>query len=168
MWNEIKNFFVSARRTTREEAKGRLHLVLAHDRAGIDGAKLQELRAEVAAVIRKYVEIDPEAVEIQIGGCPAGPQLTVHSTLPSARVKPGRTVNVDLDVEVEGTETTPPEVTSTGAELPGPGQPQRGWPRSCQFSKVNVNVKVSALQRSRRPPGRRHPRASGHAEEGAR
>lgn len=87
MWNEIKNFFVGARRSSKEEAKGRLHLVLAHDRAGIDGAKLQELRAEVAAVIRKYVEIDPEAVEIHIERVSRSQdsQLTVHSPLPSTR-----------------------------------------------------------------------------------
>ena len=84
MWNEIKNFFVSARRSTRDEAKGRLHLVLAHDRAGIEGAKLQELRAEVAAVIRKYVEIDPEAVEIHIERVSRqDSQLRVHSPLPT-------------------------------------------------------------------------------------
>ena len=84
MWNEIKNFFVGTRRSSREEAKGRLHLVLAHDRAGIDGAKLQELRAEVAAVIRKYVEIDPEAVEVHIERVsPQDSQLRVHSPLPS-------------------------------------------------------------------------------------
>jgi cell division topological specificity factor len=83
MWNEIKSFFVSARRTSREEAKGRLHLVIAHDRAGIDGAKLQELRAEVAAVIRKYVEIDPEAVEIHIERVSRDDsQLRVNSPLP--------------------------------------------------------------------------------------
>lgn len=83
MWNEIKKLFVSTRRSSREEAKGRLHLVLAHDRAGIEGAKLQELRAEVAAVIRKYVEIDPEAVEIHIERVSRDDsQLTVHSPLP--------------------------------------------------------------------------------------
>jgi cell division topological specificity factor len=89
MWNEIKNFFVGTRRSSREEAKGRLHLVLAHDRAGIDGAKLQELRAEVAAVIRKYVEIDPEAVEVHIERVSQqDSQLRVHSPLPS---RPGVT-----------------------------------------------------------------------------
>jgi cell division topological specificity factor len=83
MWNEIKKLFVSTRRTSREEAKGRLHLVLAHDRAGIEGAKLQELRAEVAAVIRKYVEIDPEAVEIHIERVTRDDsQLRVNSPLP--------------------------------------------------------------------------------------
>ena len=65
MWNEIKGLF-GARRGSREEAKGRLHLVLAHDRAGIEGAKLVEMRREIAEVIGRYVTIDPEAVEVHI------------------------------------------------------------------------------------------------------
>jgi cell division topological specificity factor len=81
MWNEIKGFF-AARRGSRDEAKGRLHLVLAHDRAGIEGARLQELRNEIAAVIAKYVTIDPEMVEIQIERVSReGTQLIVHSPL---------------------------------------------------------------------------------------
>ena len=81
MWNEIKGFF-AARRGSRDTAKGRLHLVLAHDRAGIEGAKLQALRNEIAAVIAKYVTIDPEMVEIQIERIERdGTQLIVHSPL---------------------------------------------------------------------------------------
>jgi cell division topological specificity factor len=66
MWNELKSIFVRRISNSREEAKGRLHLVLAHDRAGLDGARLQELRHEIALVIARYVEIDPDAVEIEI------------------------------------------------------------------------------------------------------
>jgi cell division topological specificity factor len=82
MWNEIKSLLRPGR-SSRELAKGRLHLVLAHDRAGIEGAKLQELRKEVAAVIARYVEIDPESVEIQIDRIQRGAttQLTVSSPL---------------------------------------------------------------------------------------
>lgn len=65
MWNGIKGFF-GGRRSSREEAKGRLHLVLAHDRAGLEGAKLQEMRQEIAEVIARYVSIDPESVEIDV------------------------------------------------------------------------------------------------------
>jgi cell division topological specificity factor len=65
MWNEIRGLF-GGRRASREEAKGRLHLVLAHDRAGLDGGRLQELRSEIAAVIARYVEIDIESVEIDV------------------------------------------------------------------------------------------------------
>src|SRR5262249_60116243 len=65
VWTEIKNLF-SRKSSSREEAKGRLHLVLAHDRTGLDGAKLQELRREVGIVLSRYVEIDMDAIEIVI------------------------------------------------------------------------------------------------------
>ena len=65
VWNDIKGLF-SGRRASKEVAKGRLHLVLAHDRTGLDGAKLQEMREEITQVIAKYVTIDPDAVDIQI------------------------------------------------------------------------------------------------------
>lgn len=64
MFDGIKNLF--AGRPSKEEAKGRLHLVLAHDRSGLDGARLQELRDEIAAVIARFVEIDHESVEISV------------------------------------------------------------------------------------------------------
>lgn len=89
MWNEIKSLLRPGK-TSRELAKGRLHLVLAHDRAGIEGAKLQELRKEVAAVIARYVEIDPESVEIQIDRIQRGAttQLTVSSPLKARTSEP--------------------------------------------------------------------------------
>lgn len=65
VWNDIKGF-LSNRRTSKDVAKGRLHLVLAHDRTGLDGAKLQDMRNEITKVIAKYVEIDADAVDIQI------------------------------------------------------------------------------------------------------
>jgi len=64
MWNAVKNMFGA--KSSREVAKGRLHLVLAHDRTGLEGGRLQEMRAEIAAVIAKYVDINADAVEIQI------------------------------------------------------------------------------------------------------
>ena len=79
MWEGVKNFFFH--KSTREVAKGRLHLVLAQDRTGLEGAKLQEMRAEIAAVIAKYVPIDAEAVEIHIETQHRQTQLTVSSTL---------------------------------------------------------------------------------------
>lgn len=64
MWNELKSLF--GRPSSREEAKGRLHLVLAHDRTGLDGAKLLEMRREIASVLARYVSIDDDAVEIEV------------------------------------------------------------------------------------------------------
>lgn len=79
MWNGLKNLITG--KSSREVAKGRLHLVLAHDRSGLEGGRLQEMRAEIAAVIAKYVPIDAEAVEIQIESRSRQTQLTVSSAI---------------------------------------------------------------------------------------
>jgi len=79
MWTGIKNFL--AGKSSRDVAKGRLHLVLAHDRTGLDGGRLQEMRAEIAAVIGKYVPIDIDAVEVQIETRSRSTQLTVSSAI---------------------------------------------------------------------------------------
>ena len=79
MWTGIKSFFSG--KSSRDVAKGRLHLVLAHDRSGLEGGRLQEMRAEIAAVIAKYVPIDAEAVEIQIETRSRSTQLTVSSSI---------------------------------------------------------------------------------------
>ena len=79
MWENIKTFFVG--KPSREVAKGRLHLVLAQDRVGLEGGRLQQMRQEIAAVIARYVPIDAEAVEIQIETRSRATQLTVSSTV---------------------------------------------------------------------------------------
>ena len=85
MWNGMKNFLTG--KSSREVAKGRLHLVLAHDRSGLDGGRLQEMREELAAVIARYVPIDAEAVEIQIETRSSREtQLTVSSPIQARNV----------------------------------------------------------------------------------
>ena len=79
MWENIKSLFGS--KPSREVAKGRLHLVLAHDRTGLDGGRLQEMREEIAKVIARFVQIDAEAVEIQIETRNRETQLTVSSAI---------------------------------------------------------------------------------------
>ncbi len=79
MWTEIRGWFQN--KSSREVAKSRLHLVLAHDRTGLEGGKLAEMRAEIAAVIAKYVSIDPDALDIQIETHKRETQLTVSSPI---------------------------------------------------------------------------------------
>ena len=79
MWQGFKSLFVG--KPSRDVAKGRLHLVLAHDRTGLDGGRLQEMRQEIAEVIAKFVDIDPDAVDIQIETRNRETQLTVSSAI---------------------------------------------------------------------------------------
>ncbi|MBM3268461.1 MAG: cell division topological specificity factor MinE [Candidatus Sericytochromatia bacterium] len=52
--------------SSRDTAKSRLKLVLMHDRAAIPAAVLDQMRAEVMAVLSKYVEIDQSALEMNL------------------------------------------------------------------------------------------------------
>jgi cell division topological specificity factor len=89
MWKQISNFLMG-KPASRETAKGRLQLVLAHDRTGLDGARLQEMRQELAEVIARYIEIDPESVEIEIESADReNSRLNVSSPLGGARARAG-------------------------------------------------------------------------------
>ena len=79
MWNNLKNLLSA--KSSREVAKGRLHLVLAHDRSGLEGGKLQEMREELAAVIAKYVSINIDAVDSQIETRSRQTQLSVSTAI---------------------------------------------------------------------------------------
>ena len=57
-WNGNKN--------SREEAKRRLQLILAHDRACINPAMLNSMREEILAVVARYVEVNKEEMEIAL------------------------------------------------------------------------------------------------------
>lgn len=53
-------------RKTANQAKERLKLVLIHDRTDLTPGALEALKDELIQVISKYVEIDPQAVNIQM------------------------------------------------------------------------------------------------------
>lgn len=53
-------------RKSADTAKERLKLVLIHDRTDLTPDALQTLKDELITVISRYVEIDPEAVRIEM------------------------------------------------------------------------------------------------------
>jgi cell division topological specificity factor len=55
-----------SRAKSANQAKERLKLVLIHDRTDLTNEDVDQMKAELMAVIRKYIEIDPGAVRIVI------------------------------------------------------------------------------------------------------
>ena len=62
----IERLFGRTPETSKEAAKDRLRLVLMHDRSDIPATMLEAIRAELVTVLAKYVEIDQEALEVQL------------------------------------------------------------------------------------------------------
>ncbi len=63
----IFSFFRSAPRASAVQAKERLQIVMAHERAGRSGPDyLPMLQQELLAVIAKYIDIDQNKVEVKL------------------------------------------------------------------------------------------------------
>lgn len=58
------NFFT--RKRSASSAKERLQLVLVHDRTDLTPGQLESLKDDLIKAISKYIEIDPEAVRIDL------------------------------------------------------------------------------------------------------
>ncbi|GAB4548894.1 MAG: cell division topological specificity factor MinE [Anaerolineales bacterium] len=53
-----------SRKHSASSAKERLQLVLVHDRTDLPPAQLEALKNDLLAAISKYIDIDPQAVQI--------------------------------------------------------------------------------------------------------
>ncbi|MBN8583009.1 MAG: cell division topological specificity factor MinE [Anaerolineae bacterium] len=58
------NFF--SRKRSASSAKERLQLVLVHDRTDLTPAQLESLKDDLLKAISQYIEIDPDAVRIEL------------------------------------------------------------------------------------------------------
>lgn len=52
--------------SSKDEAKRRLQLVLAHDRSDLSPAMVEKMRQEILEVVSRYVEIDPDGSEFSL------------------------------------------------------------------------------------------------------
>ncbi len=57
---------ITGKKKSAQSAKERLQLVLTHDRTDMAPAALEALKDELLEVISRHIEIDPDAVHIDI------------------------------------------------------------------------------------------------------
>ncbi len=66
MFDFINRLFGREENRSKEVAKERLRLVLVHDRASVSPQFLEMIKEELIKVISKYMEIDKQALDVQI------------------------------------------------------------------------------------------------------
>ncbi|MBI3943278.1 MAG: cell division topological specificity factor MinE [Chloroflexi bacterium] len=71
---------------SKDIAKQRLQLVLIHDRAGIPAALIEVIKDEIIQVISKHLEIDREAMEVNLTIAEQG-QNRLVADIPIVHVK---------------------------------------------------------------------------------
>lgn len=77
---------------TANIARERLRIIVAQERATRDGPDyLPLLRNELLEVIRKYVHVDPDAVQVNLERSDDGEVLELSVALPEARSATGTT-----------------------------------------------------------------------------
>ena len=87
----LMNLFGRPQRGSADAAKERLQILLSHERSGLSGADfLPKLQQEIIEVIRKYVEVDDQRVQVKLDREENLSVLEVNIELPSARAGTAR------------------------------------------------------------------------------
>lgn len=63
---DLSKFFGKNKSSSKDVAKERLKLVLIHDRANVSPQFLEMVKGEIIKVISNYMEIDEDALDIQL------------------------------------------------------------------------------------------------------
>lgn len=80
----LLNLFRRPARGTAVAARERLQILLAHERAGLSGPDfLPQLQREILDVIRKYVQVDDQRVQVKLDSDQNYSVLEVNIALPT-------------------------------------------------------------------------------------
>lgn len=90
--NFLERLFGKNEKSAKSVAKDRLRFVLMHDRADIPAPMMEEMRKEILQVLSKYVDIDENALEVNLERAEDTSTVALIANIPIRRVlerKPG-------------------------------------------------------------------------------
>lgn len=87
LYNKVLNFFQQSKEeeNSKETACNRLKLVLMQDRVQMDPFIMQKMREEMIEILNKYLEIDNDALDLNLAG--EGDSIALMFNIPVIRAK---------------------------------------------------------------------------------
>ena len=117
----VKNFQKKEKDISKQAAKDRLKLVLMQDRASVSPDFFEMMKKEIIDVIKKYIEIDEESLEVQLTrGYEAGLEgPALYANIPIKNIKPIASNGEELsDVDIqEITESMTDEILDEATKM---------------------------------------------------
>lgn len=102
-YTKVMSFFTQGKEvegeSARDTASNRLKLVLMQDRSNLDGATMQKMREQLISVISRYIEIDTEALDLNLEG--DGEEIALMLNIPVIRA---RTLEEIAEIEAKEAE----------------------------------------------------------------
>lgn len=116
LYNKVLGFF---RQTDKEEnakdiACNRLRVVLMQDRTNLTPELMERMRKELIELLSKYVEMDKEALELNLEQ--DGDQMALMLSIPVLRAKEESEITAEDEASDEKTEETEEDSDNTDAE----------------------------------------------------
>ena len=108
LYNRVMGFFrqtdMEQKESTKETACNRLRVVLMQDRTNLTPELMERMRAELVELLSKYVEMDKEALELNLEQ--DGEQVALMLSIPVIRAKDEEEIKAALEAEDNKSEET--------------------------------------------------------------
>ena len=100
LYNKLLGFFRQAEESSKDVATSRLRVVLMQDRTNLTPQVMEKMRSELVKLLSKYLEMDNEALELNLEQ--DGNQMALMLSIPVIRAKSeDEIVEEDVEEEIE-------------------------------------------------------------------